>query len=198
MKSISYTLLIVLLLNSCSNSKGPYPTPRDYPPYGLIVSFSETIKPETGLRLSGYGINNGLPKGHQHINGIGSFCASYTLAKTRTDIISLQEARNLLVFVAEGLLKEINSNQEVRPELDVYPFVSDLIDITIRFKDENQIDLGQGVAVVYFWKGEIEYEGYRIDEYTGRYPASGKHFTIHKETYAEALEIVKKQDSSMH
>jgi len=127
------------------------------------------------------------------MNGIGNFSASFALAKTRADEISLEQARNLLVFVAENLLKEINSNPEVIPNLDIYPFVSDLLDITIHFTDENQIDLGQGVAIVYFWKGKIEYEGYKIDEYRSRYPSRGEHFAIHEETYAEALEIIKNQ-----
>ncbi|PIR34256.1 MAG: hypothetical protein COV37_13595, partial [Bdellovibrio sp. CG11_big_fil_rev_8_21_14_0_20_39_38] len=76
-------------------------------------------------------------------------------------------------------------------------FTNNLLDLTLHFKDENRIDLGQGIAIIYYSKGKIKYKGYRIHEYTGRYPARGEHFTIHEETYEQALEMIKKQDPSM-
>ena len=38
----------------------------------------------------------------------------------------------------------------VIPDLDVYPFTINLIHIVIRFKDENHIELGQGISRVFF------------------------------------------------
>ncbi len=197
MRFISCAFCLVLLLNSCGNSKDPYPTPGDFPPYGFIIEFSKKIGPGTGLILRSYGINRGVPKNYQPIHGVASFSAGFSLSKKREDEISLDAARNLIVFLVDNFVNEINSTKEIIPWLDTYPYTNNLLDITLYFEDERRIDLGQGVAIVYFRKGEIEYEGYRIDEYTGRYPANGEHFTIHKETYAEALEIVKKQDLSM-
>ncbi len=188
MKFTNLIFCLVFLVFSCTSRGGI----RDYPPYKLIIEFGEHIKPETGLVLSGYGVNVGLPKDYKG-RGIGNFRASFKLPKMRSDEISLDYARNLIVFLGERFLGEINSNSKVRPDLDFYPFTSDFIDITIHFKDENQIDLGQGVALIYFRQGRIVYEGYKISEYTNRFPAIGKHFTIHEESYAEALDIVKKQ-----
>jgi hypothetical protein len=50
-----------------------------------------------------------------------------------------------------------------------------------------------GIATVSFIKGKIEYERYEISEYTGRYPAKGKHFLVHEESYEEALQLVQQQ-----
>jgi hypothetical protein len=186
---------ILILSQSCENSsKRPS---EIVPEYKLLNVFSEKIKPKTGLVLYSYGINNHLPKGHQFKNGVANFGVSYALYKTKQDEISIEYARSLLVSLAENLLEAINADLKIRPHLDVYPFTADLIRIAIYFKDENQIDLGQGVAEVYFSKGKIEYERYDIREYTDRYPAKGKHVVIHEETYAEALDIVKKQGSLM-
>ena len=66
-----------------------------YPPYKLIVDFSKEIKPETGLILFAYGINNGLPNNYEYINGAANFKASYALYKKKEDLISLDYARQL-------------------------------------------------------------------------------------------------------
>jgi hypothetical protein len=189
--NIFVALFIVLLLPSCN--KNDKRASEMYPPYKLITTFSQKIKPETDLVLYSYGVNNYLPKDYQFKNGVACFGASYALYKNKQDEVSIEYARTLVVYLTEGLLKEINTDPKLRPDLDIYPFTSDLIRIAIYFKDENKIDLGQGVASVYFSKGKIEYERYDIREYTGRYPAYGKHFTIHEESYAEALDIVKEQ-----
>lgn len=186
-------LFILFILFSCSSKRDAKDTYQMYPPYKLINLFSEKIKPETGLVLNGYGINIGLPKGYEVKNGIGNFRASYSLSKDKNDEISLDYARNLIVFLAENLLLDINSDLGIRANLDVYPCSSDGVNIAVHFKDKNKIDLGQGVAIIYFSKGKIKYKGYKIFEYSDKYPADGKHYTIHEESYAEALDIVKKQ-----
>ena len=195
MKYIKFIVAVIVLviISSCSSKMDVNDPYQMKPPYKLINLFSRKIKPETGLILNAYAYNWCLPRNYVCKNGIGNFRASYYLPKTKTDEISLDYARNLIVFLTENLLQDINSNSEIRSKLDVYPFASDLINITIHFEDEIRVDLGQGVAVVYFSNGKIEYEGYKIEKYTGQYPAEGKHYTIHKETYAEALDIVKKQ-----
>jgi hypothetical protein len=107
----------------------------------------------------------------------------------------LEEARSLIVSVAEGLLQEINGNLEVRSMLKFYPFNVDLINIVIHFKDENKIDLGAGISMAYLSNGKIKYERYEIHEYRSQYPAIGEHFVVHTESYTEALDIVKSQGS---
>jgi len=192
MKFINYLFIFFISLSSCTNKKNVKNWCQTYPPYKLIIEFSQKINPETNLVLRSYGINWCLPKGYQK-KGIGNFSASYSLSKKKNENVLLDDARKLTLFVAENFLQEINSNGEITPELDVYPLTSEFLDLCLHFEDENRIDLGQGVAIVYFNNGKIKYEGYDIHKYTGSYPAEGKHFVMHEETYAEALEIVKKQ-----
>ena len=196
MKFINLTIFLCVVFSSCGKVNR---TASDIvPAYKLIVTFSERIKTKTDLILYCYGINQDLPKDYQYKNVVANFSADYKLYKTQKDTVSLEHARELIVSLAESLLEEINSNQNVRPDLEVHPFTTDLLAVSIRFEDENQIDLGQGVSGVYFRKGKIQYDRYDISEYTGRYPAIGKHFTIHQETYAEALDIVQKQGALAH
>ncbi len=193
MKFINILAFCFLFLISCTpkkDVKNPY---QMYPPYKLINLYSERIKSETNLVLRSYGINIGIPENYKYINGIANFRAGYSLGKNKNDEISLESARNLIVFVAENLIKDINTNLEVKPDLDVYPFTSERLYISIYCEDEHRAQLGQGVAIIYFFNGKIKYEGYNIEGYRKPGWAYGKHYIIHEESYADALDIVKKQ-----
>lgn len=189
MKFISFLFVLLVLLSGCRQK-----TIRDLleknPSYNVIFTFSKENRSATGLTLRRYGINYDLPKGYQYKNEIANYTLSFLLTKNKEDEVSLDEARNLLVNVAENFLKTVNSDQQVIPKLEIYPLTTDQLDITINFEDENRIYLGQGVATIYFWHGKIRYEGYKIREYTGKYPADGKHYIILEESYADALERV--------
>lgn len=167
------------------------------PEYRLINTFAEKIKPKTGLILRSYGVNNNLPKGYQFKNHVANFSASFKIIKTQEDIISIEDARFLMISILDGFLHEINSNLEVRDLLDFHPFTSNLINLTIYFEDKNGIDLGTGISTVYFFNGNLEYERYEIHEYRSRYPSIGKHFKVHKESYQQALDLVNKQGGIM-
>jgi hypothetical protein len=192
---IVYFCLIIITF-SCNNNTNN--SINSVPAYKLIQDFSKRIKPGTGLVLCSYGINNHLPKDYSYQNEVATFSVAYSLYKTQKDTISLEHARETAISLTESLLQEINSNPDIRNYLEIYPFTADRIDVTVRFKDEKKIELGTGVSVVYYWNGKLEYERYEIHEYTGHYPAKGEHFTIHKETYAEALDIVKQQGALVY
>ena len=111
-------LIICFLIALVPSCKKQVLGPCDVvPEYKVINDFSKKIRPETGLVLTGYGINNFLPKEYQFVNGVASFSASYYLIKNRDDEMSLAEARNLIVSLAEGLLNEINTNTIIRPAI---------------------------------------------------------------------------------
>ncbi|PIS02051.1 MAG: hypothetical protein COT85_07900 [Chlamydiae bacterium CG10_big_fil_rev_8_21_14_0_10_42_34] len=189
MRYIKFLVLFLILAASCQENI----TMDSIPGYKLIRAFSNRINVDTGLILSAYGINNALQKGSHVVNGTADFYVSYKLVKTRKDSVSLEEARTLLVNIAESLHKEINSNQEIRPYLDFFPFPTDHIVVSLYFVDENQVGLGSGISDVYFSKGKIEYERYEIEKYTGPNSAMGKHYVVHEESYEDALKKVKEQ-----
>jgi hypothetical protein len=193
---ISFLIFIALLLCCCQTYRDTLET---VPAFKLIYRFSERIEKETGLMLDCYGINNSIEKEYKIKNGVANFHMAYRNYKTQKDTVSLEEARCLFISVAESFLNEINSDPEVKGDLDSYPFTSDNITISIYFVDENDVHLGTGISTIRFSKGLIKYEAYQILEYH-KYPlgALGKDITIHQEPYAEALNIVKKQNCLMH
>jgi len=198
MKFINLTAVILFALTFSFCAKTDKKASEMFPAYKLVVDFSKRIKPDTGLVLCCYGVNHDLPKDYPYKNSVANFTTAYALYKTQKDTISLERARELIVSLTESLLQEINSNPNVRSDLEVYPFTRELVEVILRFKDENKIELGTGVSRAYFFNGKIKYERYEIYNYTGRYPADGKNFTIHEETYAEALEIVKQRGALVH
>jgi len=183
------TLLATLSLVSCQKKS----ISDCVPEYKVIVDFSKKIKKDSGLRLSSYGVNNFLPDDYEIINGIANFNATYFLSTKKEDLFTLHRARALLVSVTESFRNEINANEGIRSELDEFPISSNRINVGIYFKDANQIDLGQGICQAHLSHGKIRYERYDIQEYTGKFPAIGTHYTVHEESYEEALEKVKKQ-----
>lgn len=189
MKFIKIMMLFMLGLSaSC------YHDVLNMPEYKLIKRFSKRIEKSDGICLYAYGINDLYPIPDDHIEGkISAFNVSYEIYKKRTDSISLDSARCLVVSVAESFLKEINSDPKIKNELSKYPLPSDRIHVILHFRDENDVELGnEGVSSVFLEGGEIEYERYEIREYTPPIPV-GRHFTVHEESYGEALEIVKNQ-----
>jgi hypothetical protein len=191
MKFISLLLVLACILFGCHEKTVREILEKD-PSYNVMLTFSKKIRPETGLILRSYGLNH-VSKDYKSKNGVANFSISYSLTKNRGDKVSIEEARNLLVFIAENFLKTVNSDQKVIPMLDVYPLTSDLLKISLHFEEENRVDLGQGVAIVYFNHGKVKYQRFDIWDYTGKYPALGKHFLIHEESYADALEKISKK-----
>ena len=115
MKSLKFFIACSLVFLSSSFKKEKVDISELCSEYKLINVYSERVKPETGLELRSYGINIELPKGYKFKNGVGDFMVDYYSYKTQKDIVSLEEARRLIVSVAENLLEEINSNLIVRP-----------------------------------------------------------------------------------
>lgn len=99
--------------------------------------------------------------------------------------LNLDDCRLLVVKVVTNFLEKVNSNIELRPYLKNYPFTADNIELMISFKDKNNKYLKQEyITLVFTQGGYIVYEKYDYDAKT--------HITAHKETFAEALEIVNK------
>lgn len=191
---MKYIKILIILLSfiSCHRKTAGEILDKD-PSYKVITTFSKKFKHQTGLELAWYGVNRNLPKEYQFKNEVVNFHLGYFLINPNKDeAVSLNNARKLIVLTVDSFLKTVNSDPKVIPKLEVFPMTEDLLQISIHFKDQQQVDLGQGVAVAYFTHGKIRYEGYKISEYNGSYPAVGEHYLIYEETYAEALEALKK------
>lgn len=187
MKYISF--FIILFLFGCNKREREI-----MPPYNVIARFSERLEQENGVILCSYGINLNIPKDYEIKNGVADVDVSFYVNKKKSDCVTLKDARKLLIYIVDGFLNEINSDEKAGPLLDSYPMTNDSLVIAIHFHDENRVNLGQGIAQIYFARGKIKYESYNIREYrTSRLPAKGDYILQHQETYAEALELVKRE-----
>jgi hypothetical protein len=97
--------------------------------------------------------------------------------------LSKDEARLILIDCVQEILNAINSNEEIRPYLNSYPFTPKNVEITIFIKDSQARDLfDPDLGVVHAYKGKLDYITY----------VKGNKFYKHQseteETYEEALE----------
>ena len=189
MKYIKTSLLLCLIfLCGCNESHS-----EGYPRGNLIKRFSKRLNEETGAVLYRYA--SGPRQTEEEIERYGkeSYILSYYFKKDQDDYVSLDEARCLLVSIVESFLKEVNADETVHEDLNVYPLTADWLYVSIYFKDENKINLGQGISFCSLWNDKIKYETFEIYEYSPTYPVKGKYQYIHEESYQDALKIVKEQ-----
>jgi hypothetical protein len=155
------------------------------------MRFSERLKKEEGLTLGCYGVSD-FPQKHSEYT-LFNFNLMYASYKSQQDVVSLEDARCLLVSIAESLLKEINSDPAIRDHLVPYPLTYNEIELVVSFRDENHVGLGNGgIQSVDLYEGKIIYDRYEIKEYTPPIPL-GRSFLVHKEDYTTALNLVKSQ-----
>ncbi len=99
--------------------------------------------------------------------------------------MSRDEYRKLIIDCSEYYLNKINSSEDLRPHLHNVPFDANNIHLCIYVfsKDRNRFNVGQlsSISVV---KGKVRYT-IRETEFTVK--------TTHKESYEEALQIVREQ-----
>jgi len=97
--------------------------------------------------------------------------------------VDIEAARELLVYSTEEYLSAINSNEEIRPYLHVYPFTAENVKVEIYFRkpDHHNVSPGQlNIAAV--GEGKITY----YTETSRMAPLQQKH----EETYQDALKAV--------
>ncbi len=97
--------------------------------------------------------------------------------------IKVSKSGEILLEVCEGFLKRVNNDRKLRPYLVEYPYNGTNIDIMILFVDPtNNWVMPPYIALAANFQGEVYYRTTNI----GR-----KLVHLHKETYEEALKIVK-------
>ncbi|NGX32171.1 MAG: hypothetical protein K1060chlam4_00212 [Candidatus Anoxychlamydiales bacterium] len=96
--------------------------------------------------------------------------------------LTIDEARELVMYAAETLLHNLNSNEKLN-ELITHPYPMNWIEIKIFTYNPDYSDIAPpGISIVRFRRNNLEY--ITIDKKNLE--------TIHKETYEEALEKLKK------
>ena len=105
-------------------------------------------------------------------------------------LVNLEEARELLVYAIQVFLHNINSNKEVRPFLHNYPFTTKNIEITIWIYQKSGKNPHQGnIECITLYQNKLTYKLTAPSKFE-LWPI------LHEETYAEALEALRKQNST--
>jgi hypothetical protein len=193
MKFFVRAVLLFIVLGSigCEQKTTMDSYTDSFPDYRLIKRFSKRLNQETGAVLYSYGTSPHQSEWDIQRYGKEAFSVTYLFEKNKNEVVSLEEARCTLVSVAESFLEEINTDPEVRPDLDVYPLTYDWINMYVHFVDKNNANLENGgVSVIYFSGGRIRYE--TVEDPEGK-PSKRRISTYYEEPYEKALEIVKEQ-----
>lgn len=101
--------------------------------------------------------------------------------------VNIEQARKLYIDIIEEYLRYVNEDEEVRPYLHNYPFTPVNLYFLLGFRENNQSIKGEGhVASIVISRNIVYYDAYHTN--------SKKLYNLHKETYEEALSIVKENN----
>lgn len=136
----------------------------------IVIKTALQLKKEKNLDLVGMG---------------GSMMDSVeriTMSFYSNNYIDLQKARNLIVSTAQILLKNINSDNDIRSYLSNYPFTSNNIRIFINTQIKNSLIKGITLSrdIIYYYIVDLDSE-IQLKE-------------IHNETYEEALKRIENEN----
>ena len=156
-----------------ANNKIPYKEGVDYEKIAAQISLQTSKQLEKELGLHAYGIGGAM------MDDIKIMALSFKYEKP----LNIRAARQLAVYAREAYLSNVNHSESIRPFLSNYPFKHNNIEVSIHSNTYttkiSSLDNLFGIIAI---KDVILYNGF--DE-------KGERCTLHQETYAEALEIVK-------
>ncbi len=110
------------------------------------------------------------------------------LSLQSTKLLSIDEGRELILSCIDTYLDQINSNEKVRPFLNVYPFSENNIGVTIFVdrRENGEIVVGR-IAAIFNSDGKICFRAVKSEL---------QNEEVLSETYEEAREIVMAERSS--
>lgn len=116
-----------------------------------VDTFSEKVATSDRLSLTTY-----LEIGGTKIKEVSLFYSS-------TQDLALEDARKLMLKVTTSFLDLINNNENIKPDLEPYPFTSSQLDVTIFFRDaKGRYAQHPKIAQISSHKGVITY--YKFDQ----------------------------------
>jgi hypothetical protein len=96
--------------------------------------------------------------------------------------IDIEGGRELLMQAANVFLEEVNTNEKIRPYLDIYPFEPKNIKIIVSLQDSDGRNVSDGeLALITFRDGVLQYKFNDLNS---------SFYRVVEETYEEALEII--------
>ncbi|NNM43194.1 MAG: hypothetical protein HKM07_02500 [Chlamydiae bacterium] len=139
----------------------------------ITTETAKKLQKEKGLILAG--------TGGRMMNDIQMMMIGLTFSHE----VTVEEARELLIYSTEKYLLEINNNEKIRLYLHEYPLTAKNIEIEIFFRNPDGSSVGPGKIRV-----ATAYEG--ILTYSVKYAENKSLKSIHTETFEQALKLDQK------
>ncbi|MFA6502233.1 MAG: hypothetical protein WCT85_05530 [Parachlamydiales bacterium] len=168
---IFFLLILNILLISCSKEERDMHRRKNIE-QKLLLKTTNQLEKEKQVKFSGFGGSSD--------NGLTMLSLSFETDKDY-DILT---GRELIVYCAEEFLKNINSDEKIKPYLKNYPFDSKNIKVFLLTDIKNDSSDDKHIKSIVLSHSNIIYDIY--DE-------NKNLITIHEETYKEALNIIQKQ-----
>lgn len=148
----------------------------------LLASFTENI-------INQYPFER-VSIGGKLTNGIEEIGAKFRVYQ----FVTLEDARQLIVDVVEKLLRDINSNEKIRPYLKQFPFPASLIKLNLAFKEPKYHPFPDiSIMNVILDENKITYvQKIILPQEEGKVFRDTTENILAEESYPEALEIVEK------
>jgi len=164
---------LIMLLSSCESTS---PHMRVYNP--IEAEHFSFIQKQGSFHVDG----NGGNFNQQSINLI--------IASTKKiGSANIESARKDMIFLTQDIIKRMNSSQNIQKYLSKFPFDQSHLKYSIAYCMENGLEItnneNDNVSYVFLLRGTIFYNK--------RTSNKSPYKTIHKESYEEALEILKNQ-----
>ena len=167
MKVISFVAL-VLVFSSCSAERF---SRKEKIADKITAEVAKEIKEETGLSLIGTG------------GGMMRQIHTLSMSFQCYNPLTIEQARELLIYCSEKYLNKINSSEQIRPYLQNYPFKAKDIGVGIFiYESDKHPVLAGNLSLATVFNGNLAYKVNPSDWEPLK--------TIHKETYEQALRIL--------
>ena len=172
--SILKLLIIISSLMGCKNVRHSDGIPKNERiQHRIIFDTANQLEKEKKLNFRGLGGSN--------IDGIRMM----HLSLGYDGPLDIAVARKLIIYSGELLLKNINTDEEIRPYLYQYPFTGENIKIFISVQnDKSNMPTKEPLKSIMLSYGTIRYFIYDENENLKE---------IHRESYEEALKIVQEE-----
>ena len=167
---VVWLISVMFLLNSFAYREPNYCKMSDYIVRNYIKEFAKPRR----LMLTG--------SGGRMMYDIEEITLRFLSYRT----LNVNEARTLYVEMMEEFLQRVNCHEKIRPHLHNFPFEVDNIELTIGFNDAKGILGGGHVAHMFIGNNStLHFAAYdpKIEDF----------YSLHEESYEEAVEIVKNQ-----
>ena len=163
--ALTMIVFFFIILSSCFGYQSPY-----------YIKLADKITAKTAKKLEEQKHLYLIGTGGQMMDDIQMMAMSFAYYQE----VSIETARELIVYAISNYLSAINTNAEIKPYLHEYPFTAKNVEISIFIYNPDRSKLPQEkIYCIECMKGKIGY-----------YTRANPHQAICEENYEKALQVI--------